>query len=130
MGDSTGEQIARDALRKSVTDNMMEVALAGETITLLRSEIRQAVSDGISHGLSEGLPKALTDENAEKLFAAFFKAMQKQATVKTGRWVLGGLSGLASKAMWLLFAMVVLYNVGGWAAIKAAWAAMQSHNGG
>lgn len=119
---SEGETAARAGLKGSVEKNRSEVALASETISLIRSEIRLAVTEGIR----EGFHQAMTEENAEVLFDKFFEVMRRQAATKTGDLVLGSLSGLAKKALWVLVGTVVLYNLGGWAALKAGWAATQA----
>lgn len=118
MPDSPGEAAAREGLRDSVHKNRTEVALAGETIDLLRSEIRIAVTAGIQAGLAE----ALNEENAELLFGAFVKAFQTQAQVQTGRWVLGRISSALTVLFWVCIGGWAIYSVGGWAGLKLAWA--------
>lgn len=115
---SPGEEAARAALLTSLAINRGEVRLADETIQLLRGEIKYAAS--------QALMEAMTDEAAERFWAKGLEVLQRQASERTGRFVLGGLSGLAKKALMLAMAALILYNLGGLAALKAAWTAMNS----
>lgn len=113
------EEVARAVLLESVSKNRHEVQLAGETITLLTSGIREEVADAVAAGIA----RAMSDENAERFWAKGLEVLQRQATERTGRFVLGGLTQMVKKALWVgLFALAV-YSVGGWSLVKAMWLA-------
>lgn len=113
-----GEDALRAALRESLAINQREVRLADETIQLLRGEIKYAAS--------QALAEAMTDDAAERFWAKGLEVLQRQATERTGRLVLGGLTELFKKAMLIAIAVVILYNAGGWALLKAVWSAGSS----
>jgi hypothetical protein len=101
------------AMKASAAINRTQQEMTEESRTLLvaliRGEMKTAVADGIK--------EAMTDEAAERLFNKFFDVMRKQATEKTGTFVLGGLSAVARRLMWALVFIAAVYMLGGWSAI-------------
>lgn len=93
-----------------------EVRLTDETLAYMEKLMEKAVQSGLS--------KAMTEENAEAFWAAGFKVLQEQAAQHTGRFVLGGLAGLARKVMVFLFLGWVVYMIGGWALLAKFWHAL------
>lgn len=93
-----------------------EVRLTDETLTYMERLMEKAVQQGLS--------KAMTDENAEAFWAAGFKVLQEQAAKHTGRFVLGGLAGLARKLLVFAFLGSIVYMVGGWALLAKFWHAL------
>ena len=87
-----------------------EVRLTDETIAYLEERIAAAVGNGIK--------TAITEETAVAFWSAGLAALQKQATQHAGRFVLGGLWGLARKASLFFMLGGIVYAVGGWAARK------------
>lgn len=81
--------------------------------------VRSAVSSGIKDALHD---RAALDQFWNSAFAQ----LQGRATKETGRFVLSGLRGIASKVlMFLVFGMAV-YSIGGWAAVHKVWHAIWS----
>lgn len=109
-----GEHAARTALRDSVEEDRDQVALVTGSRLLLRSDIREAVRDGIAD--------AMTDDNAERFWAKGLEVLQRQATEKTGEFVLDGLSALAKRLTWVGLLLLAFFMLGGWPALKAGWA--------
>lgn len=93
-----------------------EVRLTEETITYLEQRMRVAVSEGIKG--------AMTEQTAEAFWAAGFKVLQEQAAKHTGRFVLGGLWGLARKVMVFMLLGWIVYMIGGWALLAKFWHAL------
>ena len=88
-----------------------EVRLTDETIAYLEERIAAAVGNGIK--------TAITEDTAVAFWSAGLAALQKQATQHAGRFVLGGLWGLARKASLFFMLGGIVYAVGGWAALAA-----------
>lgn len=88
-----------------------EVRLTDETIAYLEVRIAAAVGHGIK--------TAITEETAVAFWSAGLAALQKQATEHAGRFVLGGIWGLARKASLFFLLGGIVYAVGGWAALAA-----------
>ncbi|MBL8387021.1 MAG: hypothetical protein JNK17_02170 [Hydrogenophaga sp.] len=92
-----------------MADKGEEVRLQAETIRYLQVQMREAVREGIK--------EAMTEEAAEAFWGAGLAMLQKQAQQHAGRFVLGGLMGLAKKAgLFVMFGGIV-YAVGGWTAL-------------
>lgn len=113
---SAGEEAARLGLGKSADDNRLQMAMTDESrvllAALLRDEMRIAVSEGIAEVLT-----------SEEVWAKVFAVLQKQASERTGRWLLGGLAAMLRKAMWVGVFVLVAYSIGGWSLLKTIWAA-------
>ena len=88
-----------------------EVRLTDETIAYLEERIAAAVGNGIK--------TAITEDTAVAFWSAGLAALQKQATQHAGRFVLGGIWGLARKASLFFLLGGIVYAVGGWAALAA-----------
>lgn len=86
-----------------------EVRLTNETLLHLETRIAAAVSSGIS--------EAMTEDNAEKFWAAGAKVFRKQAAEHTGEFVIGGLMGLLKKFGLFLVLGGIVYAFGGWGAL-------------
>lgn len=93
-----------------------EVRLTDETIAYMEKIMEKAVQSGLS--------KAMTNENAEAFWAAGFKVLQQQAAQHTGRFVLGGLAGLARKVLVFAFLGSIVYMIGGWSLLAKFWQSM------
>lgn len=86
-----------------------EVRLTDETGAWLEAKMAAAVREGIKG--------AMTEETAVAFWAAGLTVLQKQATQHAGRFVLGGLWGMARKASLFLALGGIVYAIGGWAAL-------------
>lgn len=84
-------------------------------------QIRDAMRDAVRSGFRE----AMSDRETLALFwETAFDQMQQRATKETGRFVLGGLRGLASRGFWFVIIGAAVYQAGGWTALVAAVKAM------
>lgn len=96
----------------------------------LSSDAMHKISEAMQHAVRAGLRDALTDREVLALFwGSAFEAMQSRATRETGRFVLGGIRGAASKAFWLFILGAIAFQFGGWTAVQAAWKAIVSTGG-
>lgn len=93
-----------------------EVRLTDETIRYLEEKFANAVREGIS--------SAMTEETAEKFWAAGLTVLQKQAAAHTGRFILGSLWGVSRKILIFLMIGGIVYAVGGWGALAALFKAL------
>lgn len=114
---SSAEDTAAAALRASKAINQGQQNLTEESrlllAAMLRDEMRVAVAEGIASVLT-----------SEAMWAKVFEVLQKQATERTGRWVLGGLTTMVKKAVWISIFALMVYSIGGWSLLKAVWTAM------
>lgn len=114
---TTSADQAAAALRASKAINESQQALTEESRVLLaailRTEMRIAVAEGIEAVMTN-----------EKMWAKVFIVLQEQATERTGRFVLGGLSAVIKKALWVGAFVLIAYSVGGLTLAKALWAAL------
>ena len=88
-----------------------EVRLTEDTGVWLEQKMAAAVREGIKG--------AMTEETAAEFWAAGLAELQKEATQHAGRFVLGGLWGLARKASLFFMLGGIVYALGGWAALAA-----------
>lgn len=116
---STADETAA-AMRASKVINHEQQVLTEESrkllAALLRDEMRIAVAEGIA--------AAMTDDAAERFWAKGLEVLQREASMRTGRFVLGGLTTMFKKLAWIGLFVVAVYSVGGWALLKTIWAAM------
>lgn len=105
----------------AVSGKANEVRLTDETIAYLELRVAAAVQAGIKG--------ALTEENAAAFWAAGISVFQKQATQHAGRFVLGGLWGLARKCSLFMLLGGVVYAIGGWAALAALFKSLFTSGG-
>lgn len=111
------EDIARAALRQSVSENRQQTAITDESRVLLADLIEERMRIAVA----EGIEAVLT---SEKMWTKVFAVLQKQARERTGNFVLGGLATALRRLVWIGAFALIAYGVGGWALVKAAWAAM------
>lgn len=83
-----------------------EVHLADETLAHLKTQMQ----DAVTHSLTQ----FMTPENFEAFWTAAFDTMRKQATVRTGRFILDGVGEVAGKIFWVAFAIASIWMIGGW----------------
>lgn len=81
--------------------------------------MKAAVADGVKSALSD--PETVT-----KFWDGAFEVLNRHASQKTGELVLGGLKGLLKRGAIFLVVGLVVYNVGGWAALVALWKSVVS----
>lgn len=106
---------------KTTDRRATEVRLTDETIQYLEDRIASAVGTGIK--------SAMTEDTAAAFWAAGLSVLQRQATNHAGRFVLGGLWGLARKASLFLMLGGIVYALGGWSALAALAKAIFSSGG-
>ena len=92
---------------------------AEATQVSLTESALQEISERVSTAVREGIKGAMTEETAAAFWAAGLAVLQKQATQHAGRFVLGGLWGLARKASLFFMLGGIVYALGGWAALAA-----------
>ena len=96
----------------------VEVRLTDETIDYLEQRLAGA--------MVKAMRESMTEEVAREFWGAGVKVLREQATEHTGRFVLGGLSGLARRVGTFLLLGGVVYAIGGWAALAKLWQALAS----
>lgn len=96
-------------------DNQPEVRLSDGTIAYLEDRIEAAVARGITSGMN----RVMTDETAEVFWNKGLEVLQRQATQKTGRFVLDSISTVARKGVLIVILVSALYVLGGWNLVKA-----------
>jgi hypothetical protein len=89
----------------------------GEKAVMTPDDVRQAVAEGVRDALND---PATTDMFCANVLAS----MQKRAAHQTGRMLLGGLIGIAKRALAFLALGLILYNIGGWALIVKTYKAV------
>lgn len=104
-----------------MADKVEEVRLREETLAHLKEVMRDAVREGVRD--------LVTEETIAAFWAGGLGMLQKQATEHAGRFVLGGLWGLARKASLFLALGGIVYALGGWSALAALFKAMFSQGG-
>jgi hypothetical protein len=104
-----------------MTHPVEEVRLREETLDHLKEVMRDAVREGVRD--------LVTEETIEQFWAGGLGMLQKQATEHAGRFVLGGLWGLARKASLFMALGGIVYALGGWSALAALFKAMFSQGG-
>ena len=92
---------------------------AEATQVSLTESALQEISERGSTAVREGIKGAMTEETAAAFWAAGLAVLQKQATQHAGRFVLGGLWGMARKASLFFMLGGIVYAMGGWAALAA-----------
>lgn len=107
------------ALRASMAINQGQQEMVEESRLLLTAMLRTEMRDAVAEGISA----ALTDEAAERFWAKGLEVLQRQATERTGRFVLSSITSLAKKLLLVGVLVALIYSVGGWSLLKAVWAA-------
>jgi hypothetical protein len=124
VSDPTSEEQAAAALRASKPMHQGQQALAEESRVLLTSFIRAELRDELRMAVADGITAAMTDEAAERFWSKGLEVLQRQAKQKAGGFLLDGLAAAAKKLLWVAVFVVIAYSVGGWALMKAVWAAL------
>lgn len=102
-------------------DRIEEVRLREDTLQHMQVLMRDAVREGVRD--------LVTEQTIEKFWAGGLNMLQKQAAQHAGRFVLGGLWGLARKASLFILLGGAVYAFGGWAALAALFKAVFSSGG-
>lgn len=93
-----------------------EVRLTDETIDYLRQVMQESVANGIK--------TAINKETATAFWSAGFDALQENAAQHAGRFVIGGIWGLARRLSMFVLLGGVVYAIGGWTALAKLWHAL------
>ena len=81
--------------------------------------------EAVKLAVSEGIRDVLTDEAAVAAFwSAAFKQLQSQAQQQTGKVLLGGLATITKRIALFLALGLIVYSLGGWAAVAKLWHAL------
>jgi hypothetical protein len=67
--------------------------------------------------VADGLTKALNAQTAEMFWSAGFNMLQRQATEKTGKWLVIGISAVLKRVATFLLLGGLIYWIGGWSAL-------------
>lgn len=108
----------------------------------LKAYVRQSVADGvhdaiaeggiqqsIADGVAAGMRSVVEDEDLFDLVASRAAgAFRRSATRAGGELLIDGLSGLARRAALFVVLGVLVYSLGGWAGLVAAWKALTAHS--
>jgi hypothetical protein len=124
---SAGEDAVRAGMADDVERQRDQIEMLHGSRELLTSILRNELRDEVRIGVAEGIAAAMTDEAAERFWAKGLEVLQRQATERTGRFVLGGLTAMLKKLAWAAVLATAIYSVGGWSLVKAMWAA--THKG-
>lgn len=114
------EEQAGAALKASAAMNHCQQVLTEESRLLLAAMLR----DEMRIAVAEGIAAAMTDEAAERFWSTGLELLQRQAKEKAGSFLLDGFLAAAKKLLWVAVFMVAVYSLGGWALLKAVWAAV------
>lgn len=120
MSEPTSEEKAGAALRASKAINQGQQVLTEESRVLLAAMLR----DEMRLAVAEGIAAAFTEETAELFWNKGFEVLQQRAKQKAGGFLLEGLTAAAKKLLWIAVFVGIAYSVGGWALMKAVWAAL------
>jgi hypothetical protein len=97
-----------------------EVRLTPKTLHHLEELMASSVEKGIRESMNEQM--------AEMFWASGLKMLQKGATEHAGRFVIGGLLGLAKKLGYFLVLGGLVYAAGGWTALAGLFKALFTTN--
>lgn len=97
-----------------------EVRLDGDTIDLLRDEMRLAAREGAK----QAVDSLLTEERAKAFFTIFFAVLREEMASGAGNWMLGRVWSLTRNSLWVLAAVGVLLMFGGPRLVHALWEAL------
>ena len=86
-----------------------EVRLSEDTVRYLESRMTESVA--------KVMRDAMTEEAAAAFWMAGLNVLQKSASDHAGRFVIGGLWGLARKLATFMMLGGIVYAVGGWSAL-------------
>ena len=86
-----------------------EVRLSEDTVRYLEARMTASVA--------KGMRDAMTEEAAAAFWMAGLNVLQKSASDHAGRFVIGGLWGLARKLATFMMLGGIVYAVGGWSAL-------------
>lgn len=114
---NTSADEAAAALRASRLINNGQQTLTEESRLLLAAMLR----DEMRVAVAEGIQAVMTNE---VFWARVFEVLQRQASERTGRFLVGGFIQVLKKLAWAGIVLLCMYSVGGWALVKVVWAAM------
>jgi hypothetical protein len=125
---SPGEQAASAALRESVDTNRMQVALAGESIAIIRSELRQ--------GLIAALEELVKPENRDTtkamigiLLDVALAVGKDRAARRAGFWIGDLAFGLLRHGALFLLIGGIIVKFFGVGALVAIWSFIRDSKG-
>lgn len=96
----------------------------------LREETLQHMRDLMRDAVREGLRESVDDETIERFWAGALRILQRQATERAGRFVLGGVVGLLRRGALFVMLGWLVYALGGWTALAALAKVLWPSGGG
>jgi hypothetical protein len=111
-----------------------------DAIDAIKNDIRRAVAEGvedaisagcvrdaIAQGMAAGIRATINDEQLfQQLVESTTGALKKSAAHASGQFILDGVSTIARRAVWFFLAGIIIYNIGGCAAVTAALKAINA----
>lgn len=91
----------------------VEVRLTDATIDYLEKRLEESMRRVIKESINE--------ESAKLFWEAGIKVLRKEATEHTGRFILGGLGSLMTRAFTFLLLGSLVYAIGGWSGLAKLW---------
>ncbi len=84
-----------------------------------------AVKGKTKEALSEAIREAMRDKDACAVFwGSAGDALMNYGQQQTGKLVIGGIKGVVSRLGMFMVLGLIVYSVGGWAALAAVWKAI------
>jgi hypothetical protein len=120
----TADELTRARLRASVAENRQQMVMTEESRLLLAALMRDEMRLAVSEGIQEAFDRALTEENARRVFQIGMDVMQEQAARSAGRMLWSGVKGLLRMAFWPFFLLLAAFLIGGPGLFKTIWAAL------
>ena len=97
-------------------DHPVEVRLTKSTIEFLEARLEESMRRVIKESINQ--------ESARLFWEAGIAVVREEATQHTGRFVLGGIKGVAAKGFTFMMLGSIVYAIGGWAGLAKLWAVL------
>lgn len=111
------------SLHQQEHDSLAKMIGANERrIDSLAEELPSIVTNAVRFGIAEGVREVLSDRATMEVFwSSAGEALSTHAARTTGKFVLGGIKAAMHKAALLFGLGLVVYSLGGWAALRHMW---------
>lgn len=86
-----------------------------DKLTAMQSTV-QELPNQISKAVEAAILRSVS---SEAMWSAAGAAIQRQARDSAGGWLFGGLASTGRRMLWVAFAVLAIYMIGGWAAVAA-----------
>ena len=108
-------------MQEEATSRWPEVALANETIQLLRAGLRDDMKESARDRPRDDRASDDAGQRGAVLADGLQHRARQQATEHAGRAVLGGIAVAGRKLFWAAVFAASIYSVLGWYGIKLSW---------